>query len=356
MTIDLLIVGPLSQTTGGVSRYVTEQQRQLPATIEAEVYDIAEPTDGSLTGFAAAVLWSLVDLVSFPFRSKPQTMHVHTSHRFSFYRAALYVLFGAYVWRRPVVLHVHGSSFDEFVRTDSRVLDAFQSLVFDACDSIIVLSAYWRDVMADHVDESKLEVQPNAVDVDEYDPTFRVAEPHVTFVSNHIERKGIVELVSAIERLKREGVGPFRVSIAGDGPEADRARELAAEHDDVEYLGYVTESEKRALLNDSSIYVLPTYAEGLPIAVLEAMAGGNAVVSTEVGSIPEVIDESGGRLVEPGDVDQLTATLHALITEPGTVEAMGRRNHELVADRYSWAAVSRGLTDIYRSTVENGAE
>lgn len=354
MTIDLLIVGPSSQKAGGVSRYVTEQHRQLPDYIQADIYDIAESTDGSLSGFFTAFLRSIADFITFPFQSRPETLHIHTSHRFSFYRAAFYVLFGSYIWRRPVVLHIHGSSFDKFVQTDSRPLRAFQSVVFDACESIIVLSDYWRGVLADRVDESKLRVHPNAVDVEEYDPTFEVPEPRITFISNHVQRKGIIELVTAIDRLKQEDVGGFRVSIAGDGPEADRSRELAAQYDRIEYLGYITEAEKRNLLDESSIYVLPTHAEGLPIAILEAMAGGNTIVSTEVGSIPEVIDESGGRLVEPGEVNQLVDVLRSLIHDPQSVEAMGRHNRDLVVEQYSWAAVSRELAGIYRSTVGTG--
>lgn len=351
MTFDLLIVGPASGKTGGITRYINEQVGQLPDWIETNIHDVRPDRDGAIPSFLATVADSLRAVASFPFRSRPQALHVHTSHGLGFYREAFYVLFARYVWNRPVVLHIHGSSFDEFVRTDNPVLHQFQAMVFESSERIIVLSEYWKRVLSTRVPESKLEVQPNAVDVEQYDPSFESEVPTVTFISNHIQRKGIIDLVEAIDRLKRTETTRFRVCLAGSGPESEHARELADRHDDVEYLGYVSEAQKRRLLSTSSIYVLPTYAEGLPIALLEGMAGGNAVISTDVGSIPEVIDDHGGQLIEPGDVDQLTTALRSLIERPGVVESMGRRNHQLVAEDYSWTTVSRELAGIYRSTV-----
>lgn len=351
MTFDLLIVGPASGKSGGITRYINEQVGQLPDWIEAHIHDVRPSRDGTIPNTLGTLADSLRAVVSFPFRPRPQAIHVHTSHGLGFYREAFYVLFASHVWNRPVVLHVHGSSFDEFVQTDNPVLQRFQSIVFGSSDRIIVLSEYWKRVLSTRVSESKLEVEPNAVDVDQYDPSYDPDVPTVTFLSNHIERKGIVDLVEAIDRLKRTGETRFRVWLAGSGPESERAKQLADRYDDVEYHGFVSESEKRRLLNASSVYVLPTYAEGLPIALLEGMAGGNAVISTDVGSIPEVIDKDGGQIVEPGEVDQLTTALRTLIQRPEKIESMGRRNHQLVADEYSWTSISRDLAGIYRSTV-----
>lgn len=350
--LELLVVGPAGGVTGGVARYVTEQCRHLPAEVTTTVYDDGT-TGGSLRSRAPSKAFAaLRRAIGFPLQSRPDIVHVHCSHGLSFYRAAFYVLVASHAWNRPVVLHVHGSSFDDFVRTDSTVARRFQSVVFDAADAVVVLSEYWRRVLADRVPEERLRVFPNAVDASQYDPSFESDPPTVAFVSNHIRRKGIRELVEAVDRLQRDDDVPtFRTRIAGSGPESDHARRLADRYETVEYLGYVSEREKRALLEDASIYVLPTYAEGLPIALLEGMAGGNAVVSTDVGSIPEVIGSENGRLVAPGDVDQLTAALRDLVSAPDTVESMGRTNARLVREEYSWSTAAARLTDLYRSIV-----
>jgi glycosyltransferase involved in cell wall biosynthesis len=95
------------------------------------------------------------------------------------------------------------------------------------------------------------------------------------------------------------------------------------------------------------VFVLPAHAEGLPIAMLEGMAGGNAIVSTTVGSIPEVVDERSGILIEPGDVEGLTDAIGELIASPERTGRMARRNRELIEAEYSWATATDRLEEMY---------
>jgi glycosyltransferase involved in cell wall biosynthesis len=351
---ELLIVGPAGHSTGGVARYIAQQQRYLPENVTGSVYDIATPNGEGPVWFLGAALRSLVLAFRFPFRSPPDVVHVHTSHYFSFYLSAFYTLFTAYVWDRPVVLHTHGSSFDEFVTTDSLPVRQLQSWVFDASDAVVVLSEYWYDVVGRRAPEEKLVVLPNAVSADEYTPAVDVDPPHLVFVSNHIQRKGIEEFVAAVRELSERTPLEFEVTICGSGPLSDLSSELAAEYDHVRYLGYVDEPTKREVLCDGSIYVLPTYAEGLPIAILEAMAAANAIVSTDAGGIPDLVGPENGLTVTAGDVGDLTDSLADLIQSPERVREMGQTNHELVTSHYSWAATTRRLDTLYEDLL--GAE
>jgi glycosyltransferase involved in cell wall biosynthesis len=85
----------------------------------------------------------------------------------------------------------------------------------------------------------------------------------------------------------------------------------------------------------------------MPISILEAMAGGNAILSTTVGSIPEVVGDEGGVLVEPGDADALYDAATDLVTSPDRVTAMGRRNRTQVEERYHWESVTESLCSVY---------
>lgn len=342
---DLLIVGTMGG--GGIHQYVNEQAERLSSDVSVRVYDMVSDSTGSgLRWFLASLVRSLWAALKFPFRRPPDVAHVHTSHRFSFYRASLYVLFVTAVWRRPVILHVHGSSFDEFVETESAPVQWLQAVVFNAVDRIVVLSEYWRDLLADRVPASKLEVVPNSVEPGEYDPGFGDDPPHVVFVSNLVERKGVRELVEAVDDLAERQVD-LRVTVAGKGPLASPVEDLAARHGWVSYEGYVSEERKRALLDSGAVFVLPAYAEGLPIAMLEGMAGGNAVVSTTVGSIPEVIGEENGILVEPGDAEALADAIATLVADPGATERMAERNRELIETTYSWDRTTDELERLY---------
>jgi glycosyltransferase involved in cell wall biosynthesis len=348
--IRVLIVGTFGG--GGIHHYAEAQRDHLADDLEVSTYDMFTAVGGEgVVWFLSSLVRSLWAALRFPFRRPPDVVHVHTSHRFSFYRASFYVLFAAHVWRRPVVLHVHGSSFDDFLEDRSWWQARLQSLVFDATDHVIVLSEYWRDVLSDHVGGATVSAVPNAVDPGEYDPAFG-GDPHVVFVSNLIERKGVTELVAALDRLQTDR--EFRASIAGRGPLAPAVEDLADRHENVEYPGYVSEAEKRALLDSGTMFVLPAYAEGLPIAMLEGMAGGNAVVATDVGSIPEVITDENGILVEPGDAEGLTGALETLLADPERAERMGRTNRRLVRERYSWEAATERLCRIYERETRTG--
>ncbi|MFC6976820.1 glycosyltransferase family 4 protein [Halomicroarcula sp. GCM10025709] len=343
--VELLVVGTFGG--GGIHQYIDEQVDRFSDGIAVSTFDmIAAPTGSGPGWFLTSTLRSLSAALRFPFRSRPDLVHVHASHRFSFYRAAFYVLFAAYVWQCPVVLHIHGSSFDEFARTSDQGVRLLQDLVFDAADRIVVLSEYWREVLSRRTDPEKLRVYPNAVDPDEYTPAYEADRPRIVFVSNLYERKGVATLVEALDALADDDP-QFRAEIAGKGPLVDQVEALAQRHDAVRYHGYVSEQRKRELLEQGTIYVLPTHAEGLPIAMLEAMAGGNAIVSTTVGSIPEVIGDENGRLVEPGDTAALTEALSELIEAPEAVAEMGRRNRTLVETEYDWDSIQTRLERLY---------
>lgn len=353
LPIELLVVGTFAG--GGIHMYIEEQVERLQGRVSVDTHDMDSPPMGDGTArFVRGVFLGVVALLSFPFRNRPDIVHVHTSHQYSFYRAAPYVLYAQYVWDVPVIVHVHGSSFDTFMQTDSRLVAWLQGAVFAASDEILVLSEFWKDAVSVRADPDKIRVLPNAVEPARFPVTpSRIGDeegtPHIVFLSNLIERKGVCELVETLEELARAHPGQFRASIAGTGPLRDSIEELANAHEEITYLGYVSEERKRSLLAEGSIYVLPTYAEGLPIAMLEGMAGANAIVSTGVGSIPEVIDENRGILIEPGDVDGLTEALATLITAPERRREMAANNRRAVETDYSWDAVRDELLSIYRS-------
>ena len=345
---DVLLVGPIGASTGGIARYMAEQRDWLAGTLHVRVHDTSNDAGEGAVWFLVAFLSSLLRLLRFPFRQAPKLVHVHSSHDLSFLLSAGYALYAKHVWGTPVVFHVHGSSFDEFVTDPSPAAARLQRAVFGASDAVVVLSEYWRDTLAREVPvaEEKLVVLPNAVDPREYDPSYGADPPRLAFVADHVERKGVVELAAAADALAADGV-PFRLSVAGTGPADHHLADAAERLAEVEYLGYVSEAEKRRLLGESSVFVMPTYAEGLPIAMLEGMAGGNAVVSTTVGSIPEVIGKGNGRLVDPGDAAALESALRELLADPAGVEAMGRTNRRLAETEYDWAGIARRLRALY---------
>jgi glycosyltransferase involved in cell wall biosynthesis len=132
------------------------------------------------------------------------------------------------------------------------------------------------------------------------------------------ENKGSYDLVRAIGMLPNDIRAHLRVTLAGDG-DVEQVREVVRANglaDTVDVVGWVGPAERDRLLAESAIFVLPSYSEGLPMAVLEAMANGAVPVTTAVGAIPEVVtDGVSGLLVKPGEPEQLAAALRSLIVD-----------------------------------------
>ena len=136
--------------------------------------------------------------------------------------------------------------------------------------------------------------------------------PIVAFAGNLLRAKGVLDLLCATKRL--EDLNPLLV-FAGDGPER-AAIEEARNGRRIRLMGVVTQRQIADVFTAADVVVLPSYREGLPATVCEAMASGRAVVATRVGGIPEIV-ESGrtGKLIEPGNVDELTDALRYVLSD-----------------------------------------
>jgi len=98
------------------------------------------------------------------------------------------------------------------------------------------------------------------------------------------------------------------------------------------------------------VFLLPSYFEGLPYTILEAMAHGLPVIATNVGAIPEVIEEGiNGFLINPGDIDDLTKKIKTLITNKALIEEIGKNNRRKIADKYSMDKQVENYKNLYTS-------
>ncbi|HVL76715.1 MAG TPA: glycosyltransferase family 4 protein, partial [Noviherbaspirillum sp.] len=164
------------------------------------------------------------------------------------------------------------------------------------------------------------------------------------------DRKGTYDLLRAVARVVKTHPD-LKLVLAGDG-EIERVRREVVRlglTSHVEVLDWVSGRRKEALLERAAIYVLPSYCEGLPMSVLEAMAAGLPVVTTPVGGVPEAItDGLEGRLVVPGDVDALCEALDALLSQLELRRQMGQAARAKIETTFSATCVLPQLEQLYR--------
>ena len=124
----------------------------------------------------------------------------------------------------------------------------------------------------------------------------------------------------------------------------------------VEYEGFVSGEKKRELLQNADALILTSYNEGLPISILEAMSYGDAVISTPVGGIPEVVDATNGILVAPGDRDAIYDAVLRIVSMPEEeLRAMGAAGRKK-AEPFWPEHVMRSLAAIYSSVIQEKGE
>ena len=117
-------------------------------------------------------------------------------------------------------------------------------------------------------------------------------------------------------------------------------------------LGFIRGDEKKEIFTQSDIFLLPTYREGFPNSLIEAMSHGIPVVTTNVGSIPEIVsDKTDGFLVEPGHIDEIAKSLETLIRDSHLRKAMGEKAREKVKKNFSTGILEKQLENVWRSAL-----
>ena len=181
-------------------------------------------------------------------------------------------------------------------------------------------------------------------------------QPRLVCIGRLCEQKGHLLLVEAAGRLAAEGL-KFRLVLVGDGPLRTQIQAMIAQlglQDHIEITGWASNSEVQQHILASRAMVLPSFAEGLPVVVMEALALSRPVISTYVAGIPELVEpDTCGWLVPPGSVEALTAAMRAALQLPvEKLEQMGRAGAERVAQRHDAALEASKLAVLFSSDIE----
>ncbi|HEX4781330.1 MAG TPA: glycosyltransferase family 4 protein [Usitatibacter sp.] len=343
----IVMVGTAAETRGGISAVVASY-RNAGLFARWPIDYVESHRDGSRAEKLACALRGLAKLAWLALRHPHAILHVHVASRASFWRKCAYMTLGRIAgW--PLVFHLHGGGFADFYerecsRNGRRAIRFF----LDRAACVVTVSERWSAWVRQITPNPRVTCIPNAVAMPKAHPARR--EPAlIAFVGRCEESKGILDLLEALAEV-RVSIPEARLECAGDGNLAalgERADELGV-GERVNTLGWIGPAQRDGLLARAAIFALPSHAEGLPMALLEAMAAGCPVVAASCGGIPDLVtDGVNGLLVPPGDVDALAQALHRVLVDRELASRLGREARATVARRYTAEAALERLEQLY---------
>jgi glycosyltransferase involved in cell wall biosynthesis len=373
----VLMTGPLPPLTGGMATVVDNLRRSpLRKTCRLTVRSTGKitPEHRSLASGVTAQLKIFADVVGQIVARRAEIVHIHTCALFTFWRDILHMT-AARALGSSVVWHIHDGTFLPFFSQGPSVKRSAIRLALRAGGAVIVLSRTAADALRPLAPEVPWRVVNNGAELPPLAAATALAvaaesaltsadaaahadgQVRILFLGNLTRRKGAYDLVDALALAGRSG---FRgvARLAGGEVQAGQRAELveyikaAGCSDRVELLGLIGGPRKEQALADADCLALPSYAEGLPMAVLEGMAYGLPVLATRIGAIPEVItDGREGYLFAPGDVATLADRLARLGRDGDLRRTMGRAARARVEEEYSLDVMATRIRDIYEDVL-----
>jgi glycosyltransferase involved in cell wall biosynthesis len=333
--IKITMLGESLERQGGI---VSVQKLILEeATSDIKFTHITTLPNGSapqkLLVFVQAIgelFWNLLN-------KKADLIHIHVSDRGSAFRHSITSVI-SWLFQKPLIIHTHSADFHLFYCDLPKFLKQWLSWSFRKCTHFIVLSDSWKKFYIENLGlkPEQVIVLPNAVRIPaEIPQRLDSNEVFFLFLGRIGERKGAFDLIHAFASIPAEEKSKAKLVIAGDG-DVEKARSLIQTLNLIDYItifDWVNQEKRDELLAKADVFVLPSYNEGLPMALLEAMSWGLAVITTRVGGIPEVVTQNhNGLLINPGEIKQLSEAMESLISDKNLRMFLGNNARIRVKD------------------------
>jgi len=301
----------------------------------------------------------LLQLVWFLLFNRPDILHQSVTDRIALWKESSFVLI-ARLFGVKTVAHMHGCVLDVQLHNSPFWKKRLIAAALRVPHTTIALSEYWRAVLHEQVSPRlDVVVVPNSVDlsiaeaVDNGTHDIKRENGLVLYMGWLCERKGLLDALRAVP-LARQQVPELHFVFAGKVEPGyreamiEQACEAAQAQGGVSFPGLVTGNEKVALLSQAAIFILPSYHENLPVAILEAMAMGLPVITTPIAGVPELIEDGrGGFLVQPGDHVALANRIVRLARDPALRWAMGQDNMARVRREYLPQVFASRIANVY---------
>ena len=276
-------------------------------------------------------------------------VHVNVASDNSFWRKALFIKCAKRCGKK-IVIHQHGGNIEEYYeKLDEKGKESVRS-IFGMADVLLVLTDKLNDFFGTIVDKAKIRILPNGVSTQDVDVDVTGKDyTKILFLGRICRNKGMSELFAAMDEI-HEKRPEITLYLGGIYEDDEYRSEVEKRSSYVKTLGWVMGTLKDEWLDKCGIMVLPSYFEGFPLSVIEGMLHGCAVISTDVGGIPEAIEDGvSGILIKPKDVKGLKDAIESVAGDKEFAERLSRGGIKTAKEKFSLEKNLQKLVEIYRN-------
>lgn len=346
------LIGPSTETRGGIG-YVIGTHLKSSLADRFELIHIVTQREGGALTKALTYAKAITNFVFLRLSRGGKLAHIHSSTGPSLFRK-VFLFFVSRCMGCRVIFQFHSGHFLDYYANSGYLVRFLINHVLRSTRLNVALTDSWgRKIKTLTVGCAPVEVVANPIDTSIYKPGPRRAcpseAPQLLFLGAIIKAKGVYDLVESFKLLKSQGLEPH-ITMAGDR-EIDQVKahcKGAGVEGLFEFPGWVSETEKLSLLWRSDLLVLPSYAEGLPLCVLEAMACGLPIVCTDVGGLSDLVqDGENGLLFKPGEIGVLARHIATLLGDDSLRQRMGQNNIAKIKHDYSIDMIAKRIGKLY---------
>lgn len=338
--LKVCLIAPVPPPYGGIANWTTNLINMLDENkINFELVNIAPEKRiterrtlyNRIVDSGLAMLSQRKKLVQLIKGNKINVIHMTTSGQLALIRDIIF-LHEASKYSIPVSYHIHFGKIPQIIENDGMEWK-FLRKAFRLADKVIAIDKKTYDEIKKVMPELDVEYIPNSISSKKLPVAKEPEKKEVTFLGWCIKEKGIEELLLAWKQI----ADMYEWELNLIGPYDDNYIEKLSNSvtlKKVNFLGELEHEKAMKMLSKSSIFILPSYSEGFPMSVLEAMALGKAIIATKVGAVPEMLGGECGELIDKQNVGQIVNALKKLIEDEKLRNKYGENAEIKVKENY----------------------
>ena len=268
-------------------------------------------------------------------KNKPDVLYYHSSIRVALLKDLLILRHAKIKTKVKTVIHIHFADYEKIMTGVSLLDNIILFILKKYVDELVFLSKTTMNSFIEHgIDSTKCSIiyNFNTLTLKENDVNISIHQDKMVrllFIGTIGKRKGFFDLIKALENIDKS---TYELHVCGEATDDESKSELKKCKEklgkNLVFHGFVSGNERDYIYQNSDIMVLPSYGEGLPMVIFEAFSVGCAVISTNVGAIPEIVKKENGAIIEPGDIDALSQAITFYITNSEELLKVQQNNYQ----------------------------